>query len=130
MGYYGGDGARQVATVFPSANTPAVPAVLPDPESSSGLVDCGNWSESASWAVPSSAVSGIYFANLVRTDKPSEGSHIIFVVRDDESHSNVLFQTSDTTWEAYNQLRPATASTPEGPGPAPNAPTRSATTAR
>ena len=38
---------------------------------SSGLVDCGNWGVSASWAVPASAVSGIYFAHLVRTDVPS-----------------------------------------------------------
>lgn len=29
-------------------------------------------------------------------------SHIIFVVRDDNSHSDLLYQTSDTTWEAYN----------------------------
>src|SRR5262249_21663088 len=43
------------------------------------------------------------FAKLVRTDLPSEGSHIMFIVRDDESHSALLFQTSDTTWEAYNR---------------------------
>ena len=102
MGYYGGDGARKVATVKPSASLPqSQPAC--DEEASTGLVDCGSWAVSASWAVPSSAVSGIYFAKLVREDKSSEGSHIIFVVRNDESESAVLFQTSDTTWEAYNR---------------------------
>src|SRR4029077_830273 len=30
-------------------------------------------------------------------------SHIVFVVRDDAGHSDLLFQTSDTTWQAYNQ---------------------------
>ncbi len=30
-------------------------------------------------------------------------SHIVFVVRDDTSHSDLLFQTSDTTWQAYNR---------------------------
>ena len=72
-------------------------------EASTGLIDCGNWAESASWAVPSDAVSGIYFAKLVREDQPSEGSQIIFVVRDDGGGSDLLFQTSDTTWEAYNR---------------------------
>ena len=53
--------------------------------------------------MPADAVSGIYFAKLVREDLASEGSHIMFVVRDDDGHSNLLFQTSDTTWEAYNR---------------------------
>ncbi|MCP5154908.1 MAG: hypothetical protein H6983_12130 [Ectothiorhodospiraceae bacterium] len=30
-------------------------------------------------------------------------SHIYFVVRDDASRSDVLFQTADTTWQAYNR---------------------------
>jgi len=30
-------------------------------------------------------------------------SHIVFVVRDDEGKSDVLFRTSDTTWQAYNR---------------------------
>ena len=29
-------------------------------------------------------------------------SQIPFVVRNDASHSDILFQTSDETWEAYN----------------------------
>lgn len=102
MGYYQGDGARRIATVQPSASLPQnQPACLTD--ASTGLVDCGNWSISASWAVPSNAVSGVYFAKLVRED-PENGrdSHIVFVVRDDSSHSPILFQTSDTTWQAYN----------------------------
>ena len=32
-------------------------------------------------------------------------SHIVFVVRDDDGESDLLFQTSDTTWQAYNRLR-------------------------
>ena len=30
-------------------------------------------------------------------------SHIVFIVRDDDGGSDLLFQTSDTTWQAYNQ---------------------------
>jgi hypothetical protein len=102
MGYYGGGGARKVDTVEPSV---ALPQEQPgcDTEPSTGLVDCGNWAESASWAVPADAVSGIYFAKLLREDQPSGGSHILFVVRDDGGDSDLLFQTSDTTWEAYNR---------------------------
>ncbi|HEX2415382.1 MAG TPA: N,N-dimethylformamidase beta subunit family domain-containing protein, partial [Thermoleophilaceae bacterium] len=55
MGWYGGQGARRVATVRPLTGTPQQPACLT--ESASGLVDCGNWSQSASWAVPADAVS-------------------------------------------------------------------------
>jgi hypothetical protein len=101
MGWYGGQGARRVATVRPLTGTPQQPACLT--ESASGLVDCGNWSQSASWAVPADAVSGIYFAHLVREDGGGGESHVVFVVRDDDGASELLFQTSDTTWQAYNR---------------------------
>ncbi|MGJ0483987.1 MAG: N,N-dimethylformamidase beta subunit family domain-containing protein [Methylomicrobium sp.] len=103
MGYYGGLGARKIATVTPSANLPqSQPACLNN--STTGLIDCGNWVESASWAVPADATSGIYIAKAVRQDGASAGqaSHIVFIVRDDASTSDMLFQTSDTTWQAYN----------------------------
>ncbi len=102
LGYYGGLGARLVATVQPSATLPqSQPACLSDV--TTGLVDCGNWAVSASWNVPATATSGIYIAKLVRQD-PEDGraSHIPFVVRDDGGHSDLLIQTSDTTWQAYN----------------------------
>ena len=102
LGWYGGLGARKVATVLPSATLPqAQPACITDP--ATGLVDCGNWAASASWNVPASATSGVYIAKLVRTD-PEDGraSHIAFVVRDDDGGSAILFQTSETTWQAYN----------------------------
>jgi hypothetical protein len=101
MGYYGGMGARQVATVLPSVSLPqSQPNCLTD--STTGLVDCGNWAVSASWTVPTTAVSGIYFAKVQRLDTGG-ASHIVFIVRDDDGHSDLLFQTSDTTWQAYNE---------------------------
>jgi N,N-dimethylformamidase beta subunit-like protein/uncharacterized protein DUF4082/Big-like domain-containing protein/purple acid phosphatase-like protein len=103
MGYYSGMGARKVATVTPSASLPQnQPNCLTN--AASGLIDCGNWAISASWPVPSDAVSGIYFAKLVRIDTGGT-SHVFFVVREAAaaSHkSDLLFQTSDTTWQAYN----------------------------
>jgi hypothetical protein len=100
MGYYGGQGARKQATVLPSATLPQTqPACLT--QTSTGLIDCGNWADSASWTIPGTAVSGIYFARVTRTDTGG-ASHIFFVVRDDASTAPMLFQTSDTTWQAYN----------------------------
>ena len=98
MGYYGGMGARKVATISPTAHQNQ-PACLSD--STTGLTDCGNWAVSASWQVPATATSGIYFAHLVRTDTGGD-SHIVFIVRNDVSRSDILYQTSDTTWQAYN----------------------------
>ncbi len=100
-GYYDGLGAREVATINPQASLANnQPEALVDYET--GLVDAGNMRVSASWNVPQTAVSGVYVAKLVREDGVFGESHIIFVVRDDEGHSDLLLQTSDTTWQAYN----------------------------
>ncbi|MDE0297759.1 MAG: hypothetical protein OXN17_03945 [Candidatus Poribacteria bacterium] len=140
MGHYGGMGARLVDTIKPSVKLPqSQPEGIRD--HATHLYDCGNWEVSASWQSPSDAVSGVYFARLVRQDSnpgswradngahepaaapvPSahaygalghgrlanalrepRASHIYFVVRDDEGCSEILFQTSDTTWQAYNR---------------------------
>ena len=44
---------------------------------------------------------GIYLAAPTRDDTGGS-SNIVFVVRNDASHSALLFQTSDETWQAYN----------------------------
>ena len=54
---------------------------------------------SATWAVPSTAVSGVYIAHLIAG---SAENHISLVVRDDAGTHDIVFQTSDTTWHAYN----------------------------
>ncbi len=100
IGYYGGNGARKVATVTPSAHLPQTqPACAAD--KTSGLVDCGNWAVSASWQVPATATSGVYIAHLIRTDTGGD-SHIVFIVRSDSSHSAIMYQTADESWQAYN----------------------------
>ena len=101
MGYYGGDGARKITSLTPnlsvSQNQPAC-----NTNTVTGLVDCGNWSVSATWNVPSTAVSGVYFARIYRTDGTTGANQIPFVVTDNSSHSDILFMTSDETWQAYN----------------------------
>jgi hypothetical protein len=98
LGYYNGLGARLINDlgIFTGIDQPS-----PLSNNSTGLVDCGNWTESASWPVPASAVSGLYIARLSRSDN-NGSSHIAFVVRDDERIASVLFKTSDATWQAYN----------------------------
>ena len=102
LGYYQGNGARlQQANVRPTASLPQTqPACLTD--AATGLIDCGNWGVSASWTVPSTSVSGVYIARLVRDDNGG-ASQIPFVVRDDAAHSDMLVRTSDSTWQAYNK---------------------------
>ncbi|WP_051939324.1 DUF4082 domain-containing protein [Phaeacidiphilus oryzae] len=140
LGWYGGDGAREMSTAAQaSATYPAnftkdgtvngtpddkvtdgVPdgkALSCDKDTSTGLVDCGNWPVTATWTVPADAVSGLYIANLDQTD----GNGVMpypFVVRNDGSHSDIVVQTSDQTWQAYNQW--GGASLYQGDGPAPD----------
>jgi len=101
MGYYGGDGARLVTSL-----TPDISVSQSQPTCSTntvtGLVDCGNWGVSATWNVPASAVSGVYFARIYRTDGTTGANQIPFVVTNNASHSDIVFMTSDETWQAYN----------------------------
>ncbi|MBZ6077735.1 DUF4082 domain-containing protein, partial [Microvirga puerhi] len=113
LGYYGGMGARKVGTIQ-HTGVQTQPAPLRD--STTGLVDAGNWSVSASWNVPTDAISGIYVAKLVRQDGTAGENQIPFVVRDDSSHSDVIFQTSDETWQAYNPWGGANLYGGNGPG--------------
>src|SRR5690606_20284130 len=102
-GYYGGAGARRIAAFrAPPDAARTQPPCLEEEET--GLIDCGNWAVSASWTVPADAVSGVYIVKLTRPDTGG-ASHIMFIVRDDSGDSEILVQTSDTTWQAYNDYR-------------------------
>ena len=159
MGFYGGSGARLVATVRPHARLPQAQPEC-NAENDTLLYECSNWRESARWQIPLEALSGLYFARAVREDVEDEesknwrrdnskyradyrhfvegtnaskpplhdapphvkrhaygvngmgrmqnalreprASHIFFVVRDDSRKHDILVQTADTTWQAYN----------------------------
>ncbi|KQP87258.1 N,N-dimethylformamidase beta subunit family domain-containing protein [Methylobacterium sp. Leaf117] len=107
LGYYGGDGATLVTSFKNNDGT-----VQPNPiKDSRGLVDAGNWSVTDSWSIPADVVSGVYLAKVQRLDasgNPIQGAtnQIPFIVRDDTpadgTKSDIVLQTSDTTWQAYN----------------------------
>ena len=114
LGYYGGDGATLVTSIQHQSTTAVVqPAPLTDP--TTGLVDAGNWQVTDSWTVPTTATSGVYVANII---DGTQVFQIPFVVRDENSHSDIVFQTDDETWQAYNGW--GGASVYGGNGPAPN----------
>ena len=138
LGYYGGDGARQLSTAAQAAATyPAnftrdgTPGSPPDntvvdgePQgkplqcagNSAGLIDCGNWPATASWTIPGDAVSGLYIANFDQVD----GNGVMpypFVVRNDSSHSAIVVQTDDETWQAYNKWGGRNLYDGDGPAP-------------
>ena len=98
LGYYGGNGARLVTTMHHSGAANQPNPIFND---ATNTVDAGNWSITDSWAIPGTAVSGVYFAKLT-TDTGNFQNMIPFIVRNDGTTSDILFQTSDTTWEAYN----------------------------
>ncbi|MEV5972691.1 DUF4082 domain-containing protein [Streptomyces sp. NPDC051921] len=120
LGWYGGDGARLISTEAQAAQTyPATyltqrPSCVKDQPT--GLMDCGNWPTTVSWTVPNDAVSGLYVANFDQAD----GNGLMpypFVVRNDASHSDVVVQTSDQTWQAYNDWGGTNLYDGQGPAP-------------
>ena len=85
-------------------------------DQTTGEVDAGNWSVTMSWPIPANAVSGVYIAKLTDQNDSSIENHIPFIVRADELTSDIVFQTSDTTWQAYNGWGGANLYGGNGPG--------------
>ncbi|NDJ24006.1 DUF4082 domain-containing protein [Nostoc sp. B(2019)] len=97
LGYYGGTGGRLIATSGPLNGT-TQPACTKDIDT--GLVEC-NWATSYVLQVSNNWTSGIYVAKL--TDQAtSKIAHVWFVVRDDSSTANILFQSAVSTVLAYS----------------------------
>jgi hypothetical protein len=103
LGWYGGAGARQVASVTLSGTVqpicPMDPATL--------LVDCA-WGNPYVLNVPDAAsdlgnnwTSGIFLVKLTGSVS-KKSSYIPFVVRDDARKSQIRFQSAINTWQAYN----------------------------
>ncbi|MBD2676749.1 MULTISPECIES: N,N-dimethylformamidase beta subunit family domain-containing protein [Nostoc] len=97
LGYYGGKGGRLMASSG-SLNGTTQPACSVNYDT--GLVEC-NWTTSYVLQVGSNWTSGIYVAKL--TDQATGVvAHVWFVVRDDSSTADVLFQSAVSTVLAYS----------------------------
>lgn len=97
-GYYDGKGARLVQATEGIRGVQQPPCLE---EPSTGLRSCANWKSSYRLEVPADWVSGIYLAVLTRSDDGRQSS-IPFVVRDDRRQSDILYQYSLSTYQAYN----------------------------
>ncbi|MFB2773263.1 N,N-dimethylformamidase beta subunit family domain-containing protein [Pelatocladus sp. BLCC-F211] len=97
LGYYGGTGGRLIASSGP-LNGVTQPACTLDPNTR--LVEC-NWTTSYVLQVGNNWTSGIYVAKL--TDQATNRmTHVWFVVRDDSSTADILFQSAISTVLAYS----------------------------
>ena len=100
MGWYSGAGARRVAGPIERHG------ILQDPptaDPSTGLIEC-RWRDPYTLETSDAGdawTTGVYLARL--TAHPSSlQSFIVFVVRDDARDSAIVFQSSVTTFAAYN----------------------------
>lgn len=64
------------------------------------MIACTNWTKTTTLQIPSSWVTGVYLAKL--TTNVGDSSFIFFVVRNDGGTEDIDFQTSVSTYEAYN----------------------------
>ena len=103
MGWYGGLGARRMTSAL-SQTGARQPSPLKDP--TTGLIECRwtgpfvldipfNPSDPTEWA------SGVYVAKLTAGISGKQ-RYIIFIVRDDVRGADYLFQSSASTFQAYN----------------------------
>jgi len=95
-GYYNGDGARLVKTFDSLKGT-----TQKDPPVGENYVRECQWEPSVEFEIPKDWLSGVYLGKLTAR-KSGIQSYVIFVVRDDRP-CDLLFQTSDLTWSAYNR---------------------------
>ena len=100
-GWYDGLGGRRI-------NDPIIRKGIRQPppkeDEASGLIEC-NWKDPYILRIGNTSTndwtSGIYLAKLT-TSRTGKQSYIIFTVRDDDRQSDILFQSSVTTYQAYN----------------------------
>jgi len=103
LGWYSGKGARRM---MGAVTLPGIKQPLPQPDPTTGLIEC-RWTNPYVLAVPympgdpTDWASGVYLTKLTGSVSGKQ-SYIIFVVRDDARVSNHLFQSSVTTFQAYN----------------------------
>lgn len=99
VGHYDGDNWREVAEI---ANTPTDQGNETTITDSNGATTVVGWTDTASWTVPSTAVSGLYVA-VIRNAAETTKSWIVFVVRNDDRVADIVVGINTSTWgAAYN----------------------------
>ena len=98
LGYYGGAGGTLVTTSAQINGITQDACIITD--LMTNLVEC-NWSTSYTLQVGADWTSGLYIGKLIDQSSGKQ-SQVWFVVRNDSSKSDVLFQSSFNTFNAYN----------------------------
>lgn len=96
LGYYQGLGGRSVGRYERVACRPQ-----PMPSMRENRLMFCEWEPSLEIRIPETWTSGVYVAKLTEGTEGLQ-SYIIFVVRDPR-RSDLIFQCSDHTWQAYNR---------------------------
>jgi hypothetical protein len=96
MGYYGGKGGRLMLSMGPFPG-----AAQPTPEDGPRSVRESRWREGFSLEIPRDWVSGVYLGKLSTLETGGE-AYVVFIVRDDR-RADLVFQSSDLTWLAYDR---------------------------
>src|SRR6185436_15235593 len=96
MGFYGGAGGRHMSNRGPfRGSVQADPAI-----GEKRLREC-HWEACDTLRIPGDWASGVYLGKLT-AEREGLQSYVIFIVRDDRP-ADLMFQCSDTTWQAYNR---------------------------
>jgi hypothetical protein len=98
IGWYQGLGGR---LMYSSGELHGIkqPAPLRDPQTR--MVSAENWREPVTVQIPVTWITGVYIVKLVSSDGFMR--YTLFVVRNDNSYSPILFTSSILTYQAYNQ---------------------------
>ena len=101
MGWYGGAGGRLVYQAKDVAVDNSRSCEPPD--FTTGLWPCDNWDTTLTVPGSSLPASGIYIVHI-RNAASGNDNQIIFTVRDDERHSELLYKLPIATYQAYNDF--------------------------
>ncbi|MDF2724936.1 MAG: hypothetical protein K0Q59_4611 [Paenibacillus sp.] len=94
LGYYGGKGGRFMLSLGSFEGEPQETPM----QTTERLREC-NWKPSATLRIPDDWISGVYIAKLSRANAQS---YMIFIVKQ-RRRTEIVVQTSDLTWQAYNK---------------------------
>ena len=95
-GFYGGLGGRLMRSLGPFNGV-----TQPDPPVGPGRRRECRWDPCVEFTIPEDWLSGVYVGKLTAREGGWQ-SYVVFIVRDDR-RADLIFQCSDTTWQAYNR---------------------------
>ena len=97
LGYYNGTGGRQMTQ---PVTLGGIAQPIPTPDPTFGMAEC-QWASPYVFTVPSNWISGVYVVKLAGSQSHKQ-RYIMFVVRNDGRSSDLMFQASVSTYQAYN----------------------------